>query len=100
MEVSVSCFTVEETKAYNLCLSSAEDVNCFFFPHYILGEFQPHHLESSQHLPSNYPYHPMQKLTLDPWIFIIFYEFLLYARCWYKHFPDVNSFDSYNNQSR
>ena len=66
MEVSVSRFTVEETRPYNLYLSSAEDVNCFFFPHYILGEFQPHCLESLQHLPSNYPYHPMQKLTLDP----------------------------------
>lgn len=49
-----------------LYLSSAEDVNCLFFSHYILGEFQPHHLESSEHLPSNYPYYPMQKLTLDP----------------------------------
>ena len=68
VEVSVSCFTIEETKANNLCLSSTEDVNCFFFPHYILGEFQPHHLESSQHLPSNYSYYPMQKLTLDPCI--------------------------------
>lgn len=45
---SLICFLFysKRNQGMELYLSSAEDVKCFFFNHYIPGEFQPHHLES------------------------------------------------------
>lgn len=45
----VSRFNSRRNQGMQLYLSSAKDVK------YIPGEFEPHHPESSEHLPSNWP---------------------------------------------